>query len=65
MFWNVIPDFPLRTANPLFEKMYTCYNNNNNNFIFHYIKGYMFRPYNQVIMRPISKLSLQMLLLVS
>ena len=31
------------------------------NFIFHCIKGYMFRPYNQVIIRPTSKLSLQML----
>ena len=30
-------------------------------FNFYYIKGYMFRPYNQVIIRPTSKLSLQML----
>jgi hypothetical protein len=27
------------------------------NFIFHYTKGYMFRPYNQVIIRPTFKLS--------
>ena len=32
--------------------------------IFHYIKGYMFRPYNQVIIRPTSKLILQMLCLM-
>ena len=27
------------------------------NFIFHFIKGYMFQPYNQVIIRPTYKLS--------
>ena len=34
------------------------------NFIFYYIKDYMFRPYNQVIIRPTFKLSLQMLRLM-
>jgi hypothetical protein len=34
------------------------------NFIFHYTKGYMFRSYNQVIIRPTPKLSLQMLCLM-
>jgi len=34
------------------------------NFIFHYTKEYMFRPYNQVIIRSTSKLSLQMLCLM-
>jgi len=35
-----------------------------NYFIFHYIKGHMFRPYNLVIIRPTSKLSLKMLCLM-
>ena len=34
------------------------------NFIFYYIKGYIFRPYKQVIIRPTSNLSPQMLYLM-
>jgi hypothetical protein len=37
---------------------------NTTNFIFNYTKGYMFRSYNRVIIRPTPKLSLHMLCLI-
>jgi hypothetical protein len=46
------------------ERIRSLYTSSTTNFIFHYIKSYMFRTYNQVIIRPTSKLSLQMLCLM-
>jgi len=48
----------------LLERIRSLYTSSITNFTFHYIKAYMFRPYNQVIIRPTSKLSLQMLCLM-
>jgi hypothetical protein len=46
------------------ERIRSLYTSSTTKFIFHYTKGYMFRPYNQVIIRPTSKLRLQMLCLM-
>ena len=46
------------------ERIRTLYTSSTTIFIFHYTKDYMFRPYNQVIIRSTSKLSLQMLCLM-